>query len=90
MIMINEKKIEKALKEVVTYIYGEDPSCYLVLESVKVFTEDEEEMDSYNMILEGRYGREGKAEFEERFEIMIDSNWPNDFIKGLFYNTIMK
>lgn len=86
--MIDEKKLEKNLKEVITYIYGEDPACYLVLESINVFTEDEEDNNDYCISLKGRYGREGEAEFENRFDIMIQSSWSYDFIKGFFFGEV--
>ena len=88
MIMINETKIEKTLKEVITYIYGKDPACYLVLESIKVFTENEQDNKDYCITLEGRYGREGEAEFNRRFDVMIQSTWSYDFIKGYFFGIV--
>ena len=87
MIMINEKKLEKVLEEVFIDFYGKDASNYFVLECIKVFVEEDgpKTSEDYSINIEGRYGREGEAEFENRFDIMIQSTWSYDFIKGYFY-----
>jgi len=88
MIMINEKKLEKVLEEVFIDFYGKNSSNYFVLERVNVFVEEFEEpktSENYDMNIEGRYGREGKNEFCDHFEILIQSSWSYDFIKGYFH-----
>lgn len=85
--MINDKKLEKVLEEVFIDFYGKDTSNYFVLEQVTVFVEDEDPKTSenYSMNIEGRYGKEGKNEFCDHFDISIQSSWSYDFIKGYFY-----
>lgn len=87
MIMINDKKLEKILEEVFIDFYSKDISNYFVLECVTVFVEDEElkTSENYSINIKGRYGREGKNEFCDHFDILIQSSWSYDFIKGYFY-----
>lgn len=87
MIMINEKKLEKVLEEVFIDFYGKDSSNYFVLEQITVLVEEDgpKTSENYGINIEGRYGREGEHEFCEHFDILIQSSWSYDFIKGYFY-----
>ena len=85
-IVINLSMLEKILAKVVEKSYKHLGSTYLVIEELKIQTEEIEEATSEHLVFDyyivGRYGVENS--FDKRFDFLVSSNWDYNFLAGYF------
>ena len=87
-IKVNLTAIEKVLAEVIEKAYKHLGETYLVIEELRVYTEDLEEttpeLEKFNYSIIGRYGIEGKLDLEKRFDFIAESTWNYNYLAGYF------
>ena len=84
-INLNLTMLERVLAEVVSKSYSHLDNTYLVIEELRVITDDFEEGPKavFNYFIIGRYGIEGG--WDKRFDFMAYSNWDYNFLAGYFH-----
>ena len=89
-IKLNLTAIEKTLSSIVEKSYAHLGKTYLVIEELKVQTEDLDETSvelfKFDYFIVGRYGVEEKK--NKRFEFLASSNWDYTFLAGYFTRII--
>ena len=80
-INLNVTVLEKFLYNVLKDAYG-GLEVYLVIEELRVLTEDTCEDGSFDYYIIGRYGMEGK--WDRRIDLLVKSNWNMTFLSGYF------
>ena len=88
MIKYDEKLLAQRLLDVIKDQFN-FPAPYLVLENIgflMYLSEQNSEADyqSYELEITGRFGDSTNPEKEKHFEMLINSSWSYDFIKGYF------
>ena len=83
-IKLNLTMLEKVLGEVISKSYSHLGSTYLVIEELRVLTEEMEDKEDaiFNYYIIGRYGFEGG--WDRRFDFMASSGWDYNFLAGYF------
>ena len=89
-IKINLSTLERVLAEVVEKSYAHLGKTYLVIEELKVQTEELDETSAelfkFDYFIVGRYGVEEKK--DKRFEFLASSDWDYNFLAGYFTRII--
>jgi len=80
-INLNVTVLEKFFSKVLNDAYG-DREVYLVIEELRVQTEDTYEDGSFDYYIIGRYGMEGK--WERRIDLSAKSSWNMTYLSGYF------
>ena len=85
-IKLNLTALNRVLSQVVEKSYKNLGQTYLVIEELKVQTEEIEEVTSEHLVFDyyivGRYGVENS--FDKRFDFLASSNWDYNFLAGYF------
>ncbi len=80
-INLNVTVLEKFLSKVLEDAYG-GLEMYLVIEELRVQTEDTYEDGSSDYFITGRYGLEGK--WDRSIDLLVESSWNMTFLSGYF------